>query len=96
MMNWSDLKLLLAVGFGLLLSLLLSRADTWRARAICVVAGSVSAYFGTEPLVNWAGPTFETSGWPYVIAGALAMSGDRLVRRILQIVEFGELPGRKP
>jgi hypothetical protein len=91
-MDWTDFKALAAVASGIALSMLLSTATTWRARLTCVAAGTVCAWFGTEPVIHLAGQSYGASGWPYVIAGLLAMTGDRLVRRVLFIVDTIQIP----
>lgn len=89
-MNWADYKLIFAVLGGLLVAYLLSTADTIKARLASVAAGLFFAVFFTEPLIAWA--RLEFSVWQYAVAGLLAMSGDRLARRIMRLVDNGKLP----
>lgn len=89
-MNWTDFKLIAAITVGLIVSVLLSTANTWRARFLCVMAGVFFAVFLSEPLVQWAG--LELSMWQYAVAGLLAMSGDRLARRIVSLVDTAKTP----
>ncbi|WEX07358.1 hypothetical protein [Chelativorans sp. AA-79] len=89
-MNWTDVKLIAAIAGGLLIAFLLSTANTVKARVASVASGLFFAIFLTEPLINWAG--LEFSVWQYAVAGLLAMSGDRLARRIMQVVDTGRLP----
>lgn len=95
-MNWTDVKLLGAVAGGLVIAYLLSTAETVKARLTSVGCGLFAAIFFTEPLIAWAGLEFST--WQYAVAGLLAMSGDRLARRIMQLIDTGRLPfnGGKP
>lgn len=92
-MNWTtDLKFIAAVLGGVVLALLLGSATTWRARLFTVGAGLFAAVLGTEPLIAWAGISFAGDGWPYLLAGALALSGDRLARRALQLIDTARIP----
>lgn len=90
MVNWTDFKLLAAVIFGLAIAFMLSTANTWWDRVASVGAGIFFAVFLTEPLISWAGLEFTV--WQYAVAGLLAMSGDRLARRIMGYVDTGNLP----
>lgn len=89
-MDWTDYKLLLATGGGLLIAFLLSTANTVKARLASVAAGLFFAVFFTEPLIAWA--RLEFSVWQYAVAGLLAMSGDRLARRIMMLVDTARPP----
>lgn len=91
-MDWTDIKLITAVVGGLLLSFLLSTAATFKSRLVAVLTGLFCAYFGTEPIIAWAGATYSGAGWPYLIAGCLALSGDRLVRRGIQLIDTLHIP----
>lgn len=93
-MNWHDWKLLGAVAGGLVVAVLLSTADTWRARAASVVSGVVFAVYGTQPVIGLLDLAF--SDWQYAVAGLLAMSGDRLARRFMRLIDTAQLPwGRR-
>lgn len=89
-MDWTDLKLIGATAFGLLIAFLLSTANTMKARMASVAAGLFFAVFFTEPLIAWA--KLEFSVWQYAVAGLLAMSGDRLARRIMTLVDTAKPP----
>nr|DAH84853.1 MAG TPA: hypothetical protein [Caudoviricetes sp.] len=89
-MDWTDFKLIGAITVGLIVSVLLSTANTLKARLISVSAGIFFALFLTEPLIQWAG--LELSMWQYAVAGLLAMSGDRLARRIVSLVDTAKTP----
>lgn len=89
-MNWTDLKFVVAVAVGLLVSVLLSTANTIKARLASVASGLFFALFMTEPLIQWAG--LEISTWQYAVAGLLAMSGDRLARRLFSLVDTVKTP----
>lgn len=89
-MNWTDIKLISAVAVGLVISVLLSTAKTIKARLTCVASGIFFAIFLTEPLIQWAGLEFST--WQYAVAGLLAMSGDRLARRIFTWIDGMNAP----
>lgn len=89
-MNWTDFRLITAVIIGLAISVLLSTAKTIKARLTSVVSGIFFALFFTEPLIQWAGLEFTT--WQYAVAGLLAMSGDRLARRIFTWVDTAKTP----
>ncbi|WEX10263.1 hypothetical protein [Chelativorans sp. AA-79] len=88
-MNWTDVKLIAAIAGGLLIAFLLSTANTVKARVASVASGLFFAIFLTEPLINWAG--LEFSVWQYAVAGLLAMSGDRLARRIMQLIDTSKI-----
>ncbi|WP_041544628.1 MULTISPECIES: hypothetical protein [Chelativorans] len=88
-MNWTDVKLIAAIAGGLLIAFLLSTANTVKARLTSVATGLFFAVFLTEPLISWAG--LEFSVWQYAVAGLLAMSGDRLARRIMQIIDTSKI-----
>lgn len=89
-MHWDDFKLWSAIGIGLLMAFLLSAASTIKARLTSVVGGLFFAIFFTGPLISWAG--LEFSVWQYAIAGLLAMTGDRIARRVLNVVDTGSIP----
>lgn len=89
-MNGTDFKFIAAVVFGIVISVLLSTAQTIKARLTCVAAGIFFALFLTEPLIKWAGLEFTT--WQYAVAGLLAMSGDRLARRLFTLVDNSKTP----
>lgn len=91
-LDWTDLKLLTAVVFGVVMSMLLSTVRSWKAAAVCVLAGAGFAYFGTEPVIRRLGEVYALDGWPYVLAGLLAMTGDRLARRIMSLVDSLQVP----
>ncbi len=91
-MNWTDIKLIGAVLGGLALALMLSTATTLKARLVTASAGLFCAFFGTDPIVAWAGVPYAADGWPYLIAGCLALSGDRLVRRGMQLIDTIHVP----
>lgn len=91
-MNWTDIKLLAAVGSGLVLAFAFSTATSVKARISSILAGSICAFFGTEPLIALAGASYSDAGWPYVVAGALAMTGDRVVRRLMDTVDNTRIP----
>jgi len=88
-LNWTDVKLIAAIAGGLLIAFLLSTANTVKARLTSVATGLFFAVFLTEPLISWAG--LEFSVWQYAVAGLLAMSGDRLARRIMQIIDTSKI-----
>lgn len=92
MLDWTDIRLLLAMAGGLVLSLLLSTTATWKGRLVCVSSGLFFAFFGTEPLIHWAGAAYADGGFPYLIAGVLAMSGDRIARRVMQFADGFSIP----
>lgn len=89
-MDWTDLKLIASILGGLAVAFLLSTANTVKARLASVVAGLFFAVFLTEPLIRWAG--LEFSVWQYAVAGLLAMTGDRLARRMFMIADTARLP----
>ncbi len=89
-MNWTDFKLIAAVGIGLFVSILLSTAKTIKARITCVACGIFFAVFLTEPLIQWSG--LEFSVWQYAVAGLLSMSGDRIARRFFAVIETSKTP----
>lgn len=91
-LDWTDLRLIASVVSGSLLAALFSTANSWRTRLTCVAAGVFCAYFGTEPLIAWAGERYTSSGWPYIIAALLALAGDRLVRRFFQLIDSVAIP----
>lgn len=92
-MNWTDIKFIAAVAFGIVISVLLSTANTLKARLTCVAAGIFFAVFLTQPLIAWAG--LEMSVWQYAVAGLLAMTGDRLARRIFSLVDTAAVPWQR-
>lgn len=92
-MNLFDLKFVGAVIGGLLVTFLLSTATTLKERATSIVSGIIAALFFTEPLVGWA--DLDLPGIHYAAAAVLAMSGDRLARRVLGLVDTAQLPGAK-
>lgn len=85
-----DTKLILAVVGGLVLAFLLSPGATRRERAASFVAGVFCAMLLTEPLIHLANVDFTT--WQYAIAGILALSGDRLARRLLTLIDTAQIP----
>lgn len=89
-MNWTDIRFIMATAIGVAISVLLSTANTIKARLICVASGVFFALFLTEPLIQWAGLEFTT--WQYAVAGLLAMSGDRLARRLFSLVDTAKAP----
>jgi len=89
-MDWTDLRLLASVAAGLLIALLLSTANTIKARLASVAAGLFFAVFLTQPIIGWAG--LEFSDWQYAVAGLLAMTGDRMARRIMTLVDTARPP----
>lgn len=91
-LDWTDFKLAAAVAGGNLLALLLSRQRGFRHRTTTIVAGVATAYFATEPVLSWAGTTYQQDGWPYVIAGVLALLADRILRRAMDIIDTFEVP----
>lgn len=93
-MNWTDFRLIAAVAGGLIVAFLLSTANTIKARVTSVFSGIFFAAFFTEPLIHWA--SLEFTMWQYAIAGLLAMTGDRLARRLMTTVDETNVPwGRK-
>ena len=84
-MDWTDVRLLIAVGTGLVVAAFLSTATTIKALLGSVASGLFFAFFLTQPLISWAG--LEFTEWQYAVAGLLAMTGDRLARRIMLIVD---------
>lgn len=94
--NWTDFRFIAAVVGGVAVSVLLSTANTLKARLTCVASGIFFALFLTEPLIQWAGLEFTT--WQYAVAGLLAMTGDRLARRLFALVDTMRVPweGGKP
>lgn len=92
MIDWTDLRQLLALAGGTVLALLVSTAETWRARLFCVGAGLSVGFFGTEPIIHWIGASFAGNGFPYLICAALAMTGDRIARRLMSLVDTVKLP----
>ena len=89
-MDWTDLRLIAATAGGLLIAFLLSTANTMKARLASVSAGLFFAVFFTEPLIQWA--ELSLSIWQYAVAGLLAMSGDRLARRIMTLIDTAHPP----
>lgn len=89
-MHWTDLKLIGAILAGLVVALLLSTAQSLKARLAGVAAGIFFAVLFTQPLIAWAHLQFTT--WQYAVAGLLAMSGDRLARRIMSLIDTASVP----
>lgn len=89
---WTDLKLIGAALVGLLLAFLLAPENTFKSRLVTAVAGLFCCFYGTEPVIAWAGDTYAAAGWPYLIAGALALTGDRLVRRAIRLIDTLHVP----
>lgn len=92
-MNFWDFKLVGAVFGGLVVAWMLSTATTIKERLTSIVSGVFAALFFTEPVIGWA--ELEFSGVQYAVAGLLAMSGDRLARRIVGLIDTVQLPGVK-
>jgi hypothetical protein len=88
--DWHDIKLLASIAAGLMLAFLLSTADTIKAKIASVLAGLFFAVFFTEPLIDWAG--LDVAVWKYAVSGLLAMTGDRLARRMFMIADTTRLP----
>jgi len=89
---WTDLKLIGAALAGILLAFLLAPENTLKSRLVTAGAGLFCCFYGTEPVIAWAGEAYAASGWPYLIAGALALTGDRLVRRAIRLIDTLHLP----
>jgi hypothetical protein len=89
-MDWSDVKLLASIGGALIIAFFLSTAETVWGRIFSVGVGLFFAVFFTEPLIDWAGLQFDV--WQYATAGLLAMTGDRIARRVMGLVDKGQLP----
>jgi hypothetical protein len=89
-MDWTDIRLLLSIGGALVIAFILSTAETIWGRFFSVACGLFFAVFFTEPIIDWAGVTFEV--WQYATAGLLAMTGDRIARRLMGLVDQGRLP----
>lgn len=89
-MDWHDFKLIASIAAGLVIAFLLSTATTVKAKIASVTAGLFFSVFLTEPLIQWAGLEFST--WKYAVAGLLAMSGDRLARRLLFAADKAPFP----
>lgn len=81
----------MAVGTGLAIAAFLSTAETIKARIGAVISGVFFAVFLTKPLIDWAGLEFTV--WQYAVAGLLAMTGDRLARRIMMLVDDTNFTG---
>lgn len=87
-MDWTDIRLLAAVAAGLIMAFLLSTAETIKARLTSVASGIFFAVFFTGPLIDWAGLNLDI--WRYAVAALLAMTGDRLARRIMMLVDTAD------
>lgn len=85
-----DYKLMLSIVLGLVTAFLLSSATTIQARLASITAGLFCAIFLTSHVVEWAG--IDGSVYTYAVSGLLAMSGDRLVRRLFQVIDIINVP----
>lgn len=92
-MNWTDWRQIATMLGGLALAASLSAAPSWWARAFAVGAGAFFAILFTEPVVHYF--QLEPGIYQNAITGALALSGDRLARRALALVDTLTLPWGK-
>lgn len=92
-MDWHDLKIIASIAGGSLIAAWLSTVKTWQGKAFSIACGVFFAVVFTGPVLHWAG--FSADEYEFAICGLLAMTGDRLARRIVGLAENGELPWQK-
>lgn len=93
MMDWHDLKIALTIAGAVLLSAALSKAKTWTAKLTAIGLGVFFAVVFTGPVMHWL--ALDTEVYEQAVAALLAISGDRIVRRLFDLIERGELPWSK-
>lgn len=92
-MDWYDPKFWIPVGAASLFAALLSKAPTWWERLLAVGVGILCAVVLTGPVVHWM--ALDAEVYEQAVAAVLAISGDRIVRRLFDLIERGELPWSK-
>lgn len=93
MMDWHDLKIAGTILGAVLLSAALSTAKTWTARLTAVGLGVFFAVVFTDPVMHWL--ALDADVYEQAVTGLLALSGDRIARRLFDLVENGQLPWSK-
>ncbi len=76
-----------------LVAMLLSKAPTWKERIAAVATGVFLAVVFTGPVMHWL--ALDAEVYEQAVAALLAISGDRIVRRLFDLIERGELPWSK-
>lgn len=85
MTNMEDVWFWIVTGCALAVRILATAYQGWKRTLTAVAAGALCAFFGTSPLANY----FEVTDpdLRYLLAGLLALTGDQIVRGIVQIAE---------
>ena len=93
-MDWQDLKLIAAIAGGVLVAAALSKAKSWAERLGAIGSGVFFAIVFTDPVLHWL--ALDAEVYKFAVAGLLALTGDRIARRVSDFVDNGSLPwGRK-
>lgn len=93
-MDWHDFKLWAAIAGGVGVAASLSTAKTWAARLGAIGSGVFFAIVFTEPILHWL--ELDVEVYEFAVAALLALTGDRIARRVSDFVDNGSLPwGRK-
>lgn len=90
MMDWHDLKIALTIFGAVLLSAALSKAKTWTAKLTAIGLGVFFAVVFSNPVMHWLSLDVQT--YEQAVTGLLALSGDRIARRLFDLVENGQVP----
>jgi len=89
-MDWSDIKFFATIAAGVVVAALLSTARSWKESVTTMATGAFFAAIGTGPAVARAG--WQDLDAQYLVAGLLAIFGERLARRGLQLIDKLEIP----
>lgn len=90
LMDWSDIKFFATIMAGVIVAALLSTARSWKESVTTMATGAFFATIGTGPAVALAG--WQEMGAHYLVAGFLAIFGERLARRGFLLIDKLEIP----